>query len=71
MVEFTIDVLHPKKKPFPHKTLTGSEGVEGKRKNKIQCEGMVRKRMDKLRWGGSVKRKNKILCEGVVKERIR
>ncbi len=45
--------------------------MEGKRKNKIQSEGMVRKRMDKLRWGGSVKRKNKILCEGVVKERIR
>ena len=32
---------------------------------------MVRKRMDKLRWGGSVKRKNKIPSEGVVKERIR
>jgi len=44
--------------------------VEGKRKNKIQSEGMVRKRMDKLQWGGSVKRKNKIRCEGAERKRI-
>ena len=58
----------PQKKPFPHQTLTMSEGVEGK--NKIRCEGMERKRMNKLRWGGSVKRKNKIRCEGVERKRI-
>ena len=64
----TLVWVHHKKSPFPHQTLTMSEGVEGK--NKIRCEGMERKRMNKLQWGGSVKRKNKIRCEGVERKRI-
>ena len=45
------------------------EAMERKRMEKIRCEGVERKRMDKLRWGVSVKRMNKIRCEAMERKR--